>query len=230
PVLANSLVLVFLDTESWESDHTILTEIGISTADSRHLHAVKEPGCHGEDLLKTFYYYHARIEENAHLLNVKYCPGDPEKNRFGRTRFLNKSEAREFLKGVFNYLIDATQPELGFCPVVVVGHALHNDLEQLSSTLNFDAKVLETVVKTIDTQQLSRECDYWSDRNPIGLKTLVAQCGYQYRDPHTALNDAVMTKICAVEMVMPDKLKSKDVKPLQVVVDQLEEHSHQQSW
>jgi len=35
------------------------------------------PGLHGENLLKNVYLYHVRIAENAHLINIKYCVGNP---------------------------------------------------------------------------------------------------------------------------------------------------------
>ena len=75
--LADSMIVVCFDLESWARDHSKLTEIGISTFDSRDMRALEDPGMHGEELLKQVYFYHARIEENAHLINIKFCVGDP---------------------------------------------------------------------------------------------------------------------------------------------------------
>ena len=75
--LADNMIVVCFDLESWARDHSKLTEIGISTFDSRDMRALEEPGMHGEELLKQIYFYHARIEENAHLINIKFCVGDP---------------------------------------------------------------------------------------------------------------------------------------------------------
>jgi hypothetical protein len=77
PTSADNMVVVCFDTESWVRDHGRLTEIGIATFDSRDMRAVPKPGMHGEELLKQIYFYHARIQENAHLINIKYCVGDP---------------------------------------------------------------------------------------------------------------------------------------------------------
>jgi hypothetical protein len=77
--LADSMVVVCLDTESWNHDHSKLTEIGVATFDSRDMRAVSHPGMYGEELLKQIYFYHARIEKNAHLLNIKFCPGNPDR-------------------------------------------------------------------------------------------------------------------------------------------------------
>jgi hypothetical protein len=76
--LADNMIVVCFDTESWTHDHNKLTELGVATFDSRDTRALKKPGAYGEEFLKQVYFYHARIEENAHLLNVKFCPGDPD--------------------------------------------------------------------------------------------------------------------------------------------------------
>jgi hypothetical protein len=76
--LADNMIVVCFDTESWIHNHNKLTELGVATFDSRDTRALKKPGAYGEGLLKQVYFYHARIEENAHLLNIKFCPGDPD--------------------------------------------------------------------------------------------------------------------------------------------------------
>jgi hypothetical protein len=143
---------------------------------------------------------------------------------------LTKLEAASMLKEMFAWPIDHQKPELGFCPVVVLGHALHGDMAMLKSTLGFDAMALETVVKIIDTQQMAKECGYDSyGGNKIGLGNLVASCGFKYRDAHTASNDAAMTLIAAVQMVLPEELKPRD-GGLQQVVDDIEIASQLQEW
>lgn len=133
------------------------------------------------------------------------------------------------LKKMFAWPIDHRKPELGLCPVVVLGHALHGDMAMLKDTLGFDAMALGTVVKIIDTQHLANECGIYPSNsgNKISLKNLVAECGFEYRDPHTANNDAAMTLIAAVQMVLPENLKDGS---LQEIVDGIEVASKQQEW
>jgi hypothetical protein len=234
--LADAMILVCFDTESWTRDHSKLTEIGIATFDSRDMGALEAPGMHGENLLKQVYFYHARIEENAHLLNIQYCPGDPNTNRFGQTRFVPQANAPAMLEGFFKWPIDPTKPELGYCPVIAMGHALKNDFAMLSSTLEVDAAVFDTVVKTIDTQHLCHETGWWNSRQQAGLRTLVEMAGFEYRDGHTASNDAAMTLICAVQMVLPAHSKGQDFetdsaqRSLQDVVDAVEIRSQKEEW
>jgi hypothetical protein len=78
PSAVENMIVVNFDTGNWVADHNMLTEIGVSTFDSRDMRALNEVGMHGENLLKQVYFYHARILENAHLRNIKYCVGDPD--------------------------------------------------------------------------------------------------------------------------------------------------------
>jgi hypothetical protein len=135
------------------------------------------------------------------------------------------------IHSMFQWPIDPSNPALGNCPVVVLGHALSNDFRMLSQTIGVNAAVFDAVVKTIDTQQLCRETGSWHSGNQAGLETLVAQSGFAYRDAHTACNDAAMTLICAVQMVLPSTLKIADTgRSLQDVVDAIEVSSQTQEW
>ncbi|KAH5308565.1 hypothetical protein HBI55_060650 [Parastagonospora nodorum] len=238
PKLADNMIVVCFGTESWVRDHDKLTEIGIATFDLRDMRIFKSPGMHGDSLLKQVYFYHARIEENAHVINIKYCPGDLDSNCFGQTRFANFSDATKMVESIFKLSFDAEYPELGFCPVIVMGHALSGDLAMLSRTLGVHAAVFDTVVSIIDTQQLCRETCSWTYHNLANLQKLVSEANFHYRDTHTACNDAAMTLICAVHMVLPSELKtnasgnSTDGGPRtrQDVVDEIEEASQYQDW
>jgi hypothetical protein len=134
------------------------------------------------------------------------------------------------LTSMFKWPIDERDESLGFCPVVVMGHALFGDIDMLSSTLDFHAMGMGTVVKIIDTQQIAKECGYdsWGG-NRIGLGKLVEICRFNYRNAHTASNDAAMTLIAGVQMVLPSELKP-DHGSLQEIVDKIEVASQQQEW
>jgi hypothetical protein len=134
------------------------------------------------------------------------------------------------LKEMFQWPVDPRSLELGYCPVVVMGHALSGDMAMLVRTLGFDAMALGTVVKVIDTQHLAKECAYGAyGGNMIGLRGLVEKCGFAYRDAHTASNDAAMTLIAAVQMVLPSKLKPKG-DALQQTINTIEIASQMQKW
>jgi hypothetical protein len=76
--LANNMIVVCFDTESWMHEHSKLIAIGVATFDMCDMNALKDIDIHGENLLKQVYFYHVCIEENAHLVNIEYLVGDPE--------------------------------------------------------------------------------------------------------------------------------------------------------
>jgi hypothetical protein len=78
PALADNMIVVCLDLENWVRDQSRLTELGIATFDSRDMRALSAPSMHGEDLLKQVNFYHARIQENTHLVNKTFCVRNPD--------------------------------------------------------------------------------------------------------------------------------------------------------
>jgi hypothetical protein len=76
--LAKHMVVVCIDTESQERNHSKLTEIGSAIFEIQCMNVIQSSGAHGENLLNQAYFYHARIEENTHLVNIDFCVGHPE--------------------------------------------------------------------------------------------------------------------------------------------------------
>ncbi|PSN75525.1 hypothetical protein BS50DRAFT_479419 [Corynespora cassiicola Philippines] len=221
PEIAQNAVVNVLDCESFEHDHGLLTEVGlVSFERCEMVEAFKDPGPHGENILKRMYFYHLRLISNAHFVNRQWCPGDPEKNHFGNTRFLTHSEVKSALNEAFAWPLDPNDPSKGNCPVFFMGHAVSNDLRMLQDSVGFDAAALGTVVATLDTQQIARDVGIRGRGHQIGLQTLAGFFGVQYRDPHTACNDAAYTIIAAVQMVL-NNIPPSD-KSLQSVVEDLE--------
>lgn len=93
PTLADSIMAAAFDTEDYERNHARLTDIGVCTWESKAMREItgidgrgqsarktgdiKDIGPYGEKLLQNTYFYHARIQENEHLIDIKFCPGDP---------------------------------------------------------------------------------------------------------------------------------------------------------
>ncbi|KAF2117088.1 hypothetical protein BDV96DRAFT_657137 [Lophiotrema nucula] len=230
PPLAQHVITNVIDTEIYDKNgKQRLTELGIVPFDSRDMGRLAELGEHGENYLRNLYYYHYRLAENAHLGFKKTREGKPATNRFGQTRFVTEQQARLLLENTFAWDIDPQRPELGKCPVVLIGHGIHIDIQRLQKALGTDIYGLETMVRIIDIQNLA--CI--SGLNPgdanIGLKTLSLRCGFAYRDPNTACNDAAYTAIAAVMMGLEYVLYANEPplpsKTPQAVLDELEAHS-----
>lgn len=75
PALAESTIVICLDTEGWDASSIVLKELGINTFDSRDMAKLQSPGAYGENLLKQVFFYFARIQKNAHLVNRNYSAG-----------------------------------------------------------------------------------------------------------------------------------------------------------
>lgn len=233
PPLTDRIMVVCFDTEGWTADSAKITEIGFNTFDTRDTRAVK-PGPHGENFLKHVYFYHIRVQPNAHLLNIKYCPGDPTANRFGQTRFLTTSETQECLNHAFGWPLEHGKPERGICPLILLGHALGGDLDKLQNTIGWNPQNLGNIVKILDTQQIIRDVGWWNKRDQIGLPAIVARCDFTYRNAHTASNDAAMTTISAIKMALPGAKawvsSDEKGKPIQQVIDEVEARSQNHTW
>lgn len=229
PALAASTIVVVMDCEKYESHPRVLTEYGLHTFTRSEMVPVlrKSTGFHGENLLKNIYYYHMRILGTAHFINHRFCPGNPENNHFGSTRFATKLEATEFLTRCIAWPLDPDQPNGAKCPVVFLGHAVKNELEMLQQDLDIDPSAMSNVVAVIDTQNIANEQGYRGRGDRIGLEVLTKQCSMQFRDAHTAGNDAAYTIIAAVQMVMKNRLPrpGHGRRSLQDVVDDLEKYS-----
>jgi hypothetical protein len=75
---ADNMIVVCFDTENWTHNANAITEVGVSTFDSRDMRAVKKLGQFGGQLLEQVFFCHARIVENAHFINIKFCVGNPD--------------------------------------------------------------------------------------------------------------------------------------------------------
>ena len=95
-------VIIAIDVESWEMDHNIITEIGVSTLDTTNLVNIA-PGEQGEEWIKKIRSRHFRIKGREALRNVKYCHGDPDMFQFGSSEFVAISEAAEAVDSCFEF-------------------------------------------------------------------------------------------------------------------------------
>lgn len=213
PELLDHAIINVMDTETYSQDSTKLTEIGLVALSVRTLKDINAVSIYAraEAILKKARYYHYRLIPNAHLVNRRYCPGDPTKNRFGKTSFVTVNQTKAALRSAFQWKASSSQPKLGACPVIFVGHALRNDTQQLSKTLGFDTSLFESVVKQVDTQELARAVNIPSPGRNIALKNLCAYHDFNAEYPHTATNDAAYAFFCMVFMAMHQEMGALNV-------------------
>ncbi|KAL5446972.1 hypothetical protein PMIN06_007596 [Paraphaeosphaeria minitans] len=229
PPLAACAVVVCLDTEGWDADSNALKEVGVNTFESRDMTANASPGPWGENILNKVYFYFARVQKHAHLRNKNFSAGHPDTNRFGLQRFLTDDEMVNFLTSAFEWPLDADAEDGRVCPVVLLGHALQNDVGKVEKLLGFTAR---NVVREVDTQAIARQVGHWNHpSNDIGLQRLVGNMGFAFRDPHTASNDAAYTTISAIQLIIDAAFKGTGhPRTLQSVIDNLERMSKYHVW
>lgn len=78
----SDLVFISVDVEAYEKDHTKITEIGISTLDTRDLVGVA-PGEGGKAWFDLIRARHFRIKEHHWMRNGEYVHGCPERFMYG---------------------------------------------------------------------------------------------------------------------------------------------------
>ncbi|KAF1912142.1 hypothetical protein BDU57DRAFT_80419 [Ampelomyces quisqualis] len=241
--LIEHCVVVCVDTEAWTTNTDEMTEIGLVVAeyaDGKKLNG--DLGQYAENVLKKMKYHHLRICENAHLrTNADWMRG-PEGNRFGESRFVTFAEARSILDEVLNQTITSDNPAVAGLkrPIVLIGHALAHDKDNVRKTgLNYDFKQHGSVVKEIDTQKVVKETLAWIDprcaNNDIGLDTLCEKVfGFAHDDPHTALNDAARTVICAVNLALRNWTRNnrfeKTVQEVALELEQYTQNTFESNW
>ena len=96
------VVFVCVDVESFERDHRLITEIGISTLDTRDLSTLP-PGEGGIKWMSKIRARHFRIEEYKHLVNRDFIHGcaDRFEKDFGTSEFISIAEAPQIVASCF---------------------------------------------------------------------------------------------------------------------------------
>ncbi|KAF1912176.1 hypothetical protein BDU57DRAFT_506163 [Ampelomyces quisqualis] len=201
PTMLNNAAIVCLDIEWWQMDPKPTTEIGIAELLSKGV----APSTHAENILMGVQAAHARLMDNAHLLNSFKGAGDPEVFSFGTSKFVTAEEAKQVIINTF------VRPRHGgdgsLQPIILVGHAVDNEFNHIQEAFGVDLRSYGTIVKVVDTQVMAREAGIQGPNGPsIGLNDLLAYFNVSIENLHTAGNDAAATLIAAVLIVLKDGL------------------------
>jgi DNA polymerase III alpha subunit (gram-positive type) len=132
------------------------------------------------------------------------------------------SWAYSFLSECLVWPIDEHNPGGAKCLVIFLGHAVDNELHMPQQELGVDATVLDNVVAIVDTQTIANEQGVYGRGNKIGLENLINRYNVDFREGHTASNDAAYTVIAAMQMVMQTQILQAPKRSLQEVVNDLE--------
>lgn len=127
-------VIVAVDIESYERDHSLITEVGVSTLDTLDLVGVA-PGPGGENWSQQIRSRHFRIKGREYLVNKDFCIGDPNAFQFGESEFVEVSESAAVVDSCFEWPFSVQFKDVGCqrawqddATTAAVGHAL-SDVE-----------------------------------------------------------------------------------------------------
>ena len=202
-------VIVALDAEWFERGSKSITELGIALTEAQSM-TIKplQP-------LENMAVRHARIKENAHMVNGKLCDGYPEDFQFGKTGFVSMTEGQDLLR--FNFQPYDKNGKLR--PVIFLGHAVDNDIEALKQKMSIDISEMGNIVMTLDTQVMAQELNMGGGRK-LGLKDILAQYNIEEKYLHNAGNDVVYTMIAACflasEVRNPNEYRSHQRNQIEV--------------
>jgi hypothetical protein len=99
-------VIVCVDVEAYERDHSKVTEIGVSTLDTLDL-AGLALGDGGENWIAHIRSRHFRIRGHEHLENKDFCPGNANNFQFGKSEWVPLDSAAAAVDQCFEYPFSA---------------------------------------------------------------------------------------------------------------------------
>jgi len=188
------IVFVCVDVEAYEKDHNKVTEIGISTVDTRDLKTTP-PGEGGAEWMKKLRARHFRIAEHGHLNNTEFVSGCADKfvEKFGTSEWISIKEASQVIASCFRHpfsalgkyhpypndrnkvgrhgsgsqyipAVDNGEPKRN---VVLVGHDIKADIDYLRK-IGYDVTNLPNLLEAIDTADLFRAMTHEQQTRSLG--------------------------------------------------------------
>jgi len=208
---------VCVDCESWERNHSAVTEVGIAALDMDALPPSQQPTY--ETILPLMTYRHIRITEHRNLRNGRFVPDAADLFDFGTTEFQALRVLPTTLAEVFTPppLSSHTTPEgkKRRRVIVFVGHDAGTDIRYLYDC-KFDSRVaVRETLQRLDSQagyeaSAAREMDVFDtaemyraitgETNTKGLGKMLVELELQPWNLHNAGNDAAYTLRAFVKM------------------------------
>lgn len=173
-----------MDVESYERNHSLITEIGISTLDTAELLTVP-PGVDGKEWHSKIRAQHLIILEHRHLVNWEFVNGCPDRFDYGKSETIRLHDAPLYLKSAFTHSGHLGKDDR---KVILLGHDVNSDISYLKK-LSFDP--MPYVWETVDSANLYRT--WKQDHNISNLGRILDDFYMVAWHPHNAGNDAYYT-------------------------------------
>ncbi|KAL2860583.1 hypothetical protein BJX68DRAFT_261514 [Aspergillus pseudodeflectus] len=202
-------VFISLDVEVNERCHTLVTEVGISTLDTRDLIGVA-PGPLGENWQSRVKSRHLRVQEHAHHVNSLYIRGCPDKFEFGTSEWVAADNVSTVVQNSFTLPKFFDGPEKKLRPLVLVGHSLASDIQYLELA---DVHIIgESDGKPQFTDRIDTATSFMiirGETEPRSLGAVIGEMGMTGWNLHNAGNDARYTMQVLVAMLVKHSIDSQ---------------------
>ncbi|KAK3065201.1 hypothetical protein LTS18_006410 [Coniosporium uncinatum] len=223
------VVIIAVDVEAWERNHNIVTEIGISTLDTRDLHGVA-PGVDGGNWRSRIRSRHFRIKEHTHHENHEFVSGCAGRFEFGTSEMISLADAPRMIAGCFKkpfsrpaapVASDAGLPlfdkmslldsqdgvgaevttALPKRNIIFLGHDSQQDLNYLQQ-LGYNPLNLGNLLEILDTASLYRS--FRKEVQPKSLGAILHDMDMVGWFLHNAGNDAAYTMQVLIAVAVRD--------------------------
>jgi hypothetical protein len=178
----------------WADISKRITELGICTLQI-------PPYRQADQLLLALEYmsiHHVRVREYAHMVNWT-CQWFSRKVSVRPTTFVRMEEGRSLLSQCF--ALDNAASGI-VQPVVLVGHAVDNDIEVTKAQMGVDLNRNGGIIAILDTQVMAAELEISNAaEKPIGLRSLIEYFAITEPYLHNSGNDIATTMIALLLLV-----------------------------
>ena len=196
----SDVIIISIDVESYERAHGIITEVGVSTLDTRDLQGIA-PGEHGQNWQQFVRARHFRVTEHKNYINGEFVAGCPENFRFGTSEWVAlKSlpsvltqcfhEPFSKLSGKSNNHTPVVEDPHNKRNIVLLGHDIEQDI-QYCHKIGFSVLGRGNLIATMDTKAMYQA--YTRDTSARSLGGILTDFGMTPWHQHNAGNDAVFT-------------------------------------
>jgi hypothetical protein len=219
-------VLIAIDLEAYERDHNMVTEVGVTTLDTKDL-AGLAPGRDGTNWFAKARHRHFRIEEFKHIVNSENVQGCPDRFEFGQSEFVRAMDAAPLVAMCFRepFSRPQTREELDAAiddvngtaeisdepaakrPIVLIGHAPEGDIRYLEK-LGYNPLKEPNLVELLDTATLYRV--FRREQSPTSLGTMLYSFDKVGWSLHNAGNDAAYTMQVFLAIAVRDATRRGD--------------------
>lgn len=195
----DDVIIIAIDVEAYEKSQGIITEVGVSTLDTRDLQGTA-PGENGTNWHQFIRGRHFRVIEHQNYVNGEFVAGCPEKFDFGTSEWVSLKDMPSVLTQCFHEPFSKPQASNDQDPtkedpnqrrnLVLLGHDIGADI-QYCHKLGFSVLGRGNLISTLDTKNMYQA--YTHDPSPRGLGTIMNDFDFASWHLHNAGNDAVYT-------------------------------------